>query len=259
MRLIATLICIILLSGHAAYSSIIEELDNPPEGAHAGQMLLNIFITIGYPIGNAVDSEKNFLTGSTYTFTDNGTIKKMYIDHISFSYGLMFEYMPIDYLGAYVRLRRSEVVQRTVFGTEYNNTNRILYSDFSLIIGPSLHFTNRRWWDISLTPLVGYSFGKFKATPVAQSLFRNMNLPYTSGSEKDANGLVIGTELRFSAYFAGGFFMSVGFDWTLNMPSISGSYNLTNPQQPSVRYSLGGSLELHTMSFILMTGYAFSN
>lgn len=265
MKRTIILLCIII-TAHSLYASIIEELDNPPEGAHQGQMLLGAFFTIGYPMGNAIDAENSFVNYSSYSFSTIATTKEFDIDHITFSYGVFFEYMPIDYLGAYIRLRRSQFVQRTAFGSDYDNTSRMLFSDVSLCVGPSVHFTNRKWWDISLTPMIGYSFGKYKPTPVAEALFAEMLLSYSGTSEKSANGLIVGCELRVTAYFNGGFFISAGFDWTLNMATISGALNdpltglpLKNPQISNWYYTMGSRMQMHSLNFILTVGYAFSN
>jgi len=235
-------------------ASIIEELDLPPEGAHGGQMLLGFVFTIGYPLGDAIDAENSFVENSTYTFSDSGTTKKFYIDHIGISFGLMFEYMVIDYVGIYSRFRRNMIIQRTSFGSDYENTSEELFSDYSIMVGPSFHLTTRKWWDVSITPIIGYSFGSFTATPVATTLLSG----YTGGETMTANGLIIALELRFTAYFSGGFFLSAGFEWAMNMATLDGSYTLTNPQTGAA-YGLSSSFSLHTTGFIMAAGYAFSN
>ena len=123
-----------------SYGSIIEELDEPPEGAHEGQITLGLYLSFGYPIGSAITAEESFLDNSAYTFTDSGTTKALWVSHLAFSFGLTFEYMPIDYLGIRARYRQSMVIQRTLFGSEYDNTSETLLNNYALMVGPSIHF-----------------------------------------------------------------------------------------------------------------------
>lgn len=236
----------------SSYASIIEELDNPPEGAHQGQMIIGAFFSIGYPIGSAMDAEKSYLANSTYTFADSNTTKKLLVEHMAFSFGIAFEYILIDHIGINARFRRSMVVQKTYFGPDYNNTTRILFSDYSILLGPTYHVTNRRWWDISCTPLVGYSFGTYKAAPIAANLIGSNTI---TGR---ANGFIMGTVINFTAFFTGGFCLTAGIEWTMNMITLDKTFSMTNPQT-NVQYPVNSKLTIHSFCFLLSVGYAFSN
>jgi len=97
-----------------------DELDKPPEGAHKGQMFLGVVISVGAPSGELVDAETAFVDGSTYTF-ENEVTKQLKVSHLFFGVGASFEYMPIDHVGAKTRAMQTIVVQRTEFGTDYEN------------------------------------------------------------------------------------------------------------------------------------------
>jgi hypothetical protein len=262
------IIVLMLLVPLAVFAVQFEELDKPPEGAHKGQMMLGAFATIGAPYGKIISAEKNFVRYSTYTFLDNLVTKRILLQHLSFSYGLFYEYMPIDYFGLKVKMRRSIIVQRTQFGAEYQNWTNMLYNDYSFFLGPSVHFTARKQWDFSLTPLVGYALGKYNATPIADGLVYDLNTLtlnqilfwYAGKRKKQAYNVVIGGEFNFLIFFSGGFMMSFGFDWIMNMLKFNGKFFLMNPQVPYLWFFPNkNSSYVHSYCFILSAGYAFSN
>ena len=136
------------------------------------------------------------------------------------------------------------------------HSKKIRYVDFSFNVGPSVHVTNRKQWDITLTPVIGYAVGEFTATPIANKLVTG----YSGSSGKIIHGFTCGAELNFIAYFSGGLFISLGFDWTMNMFKFDKAYNLTNPVSPYNLYFEGEKASNpHTLSFIISSGYAFSN
>ena len=115
-------------------------------------------------------------------------------------------------------------------------------------------FTSRRWWDVFVSPQVGYSLGRFYATPVASEILSG----YYGDTKRNANGFIIGAELCFTAYFTGGFYISAGFEWSMILFNLDDSLSLTNTQT-SATYGSGKSFNIHSYSFILSIGYAFSN
>lgn len=264
-KVIATVVFLAMaLSAHAAH---FEELDKPPEGAHKGQMMLGAYATIGVPFGTIIDAEKNFIRNSTYTFTNNLITKKIMLQHLCFSYGIFYEYMPVDYLGIKVKIRRSSIIQRSQFGSEYQNWTKMTYNDFSFFLGPAIHFTARKAWDISIAPVVGYALGRYSAAPIASQLIFSRTVPsllhyfcfYTARQKKKAYNLVVGAELNLSMFFTGGFFLSFGFDWTMNMLKFANDYYINNLQTYAWFFANKNSSYVHSTCFMLSAGYAFSN
>lgn len=253
------LIMLFLMAGTALFSSQFEELDKPPEGAHEGQMLLGGFFSIGIPYGDAIKGEEDFVKGNTHTFSDSQITKELLINHLSYDYGIFFEYMPLDHIGVKTKLRRSVVVQRTAFGSNYQNWNEDLYENYSFVLGPSFHLTARKQWDIALTPEIGYAFAKYHATPVAAKLVDT----YTNDEDRDrdVNGIIYGAELSLAIYFSGGFYLSLGGEWTSYNLAFSPGYNLNQTVGSENRRYLDGksSTSMQTINFIVSAGYAFSN
>src|SRR4030042_2576368 len=221
-----TLIVLIVSTMVSVHAAQFDELEKPPEGAHKGQMLLGAFATIGVPYGRIIGAESNFVRNSTYTFTDNFITKKIMLQHLFYSYGIFFEYMPVDYFGIKATIKKSSITQRSQFGAEYQNWSRILYDDYSFFLGPTVHFTARKQWDICITPLAGYAIGEYNAPPVAKRLIYKM----FGFRKKKANNFVIGSELNACIYFSGGFYMSFGCDWTMNMLKFGSTFQVYNLQ-----------------------------
>lgn len=234
------------------YAIDFDELDLPPAGAHGGQMLFGFFVTAGFAGGPIINAEDNFVHNSTHTF-ENEITKLVELAHLPLSFGLSYEYMPIDYFGVRGKLRRIWVIQRSTFGSEYENVREILYSDYSFLIAIAVHATNRKQWDFSLAPIIGYSLYRYKAVPVASQLLENV-----SGENRKGNGLVYGVELNTIIYFSGGLFISLGYEWMRNPVKYSEAMNLTNPQTNAV-YADTSNGYIDTNSFVLTVGYAFSN
>ena len=265
-------VIIFMLIAASAYAIRFEELDKPPEGAQKGQMLLGAFASIGAPYGKIIDAEKSFIQNSIYTFIGSFITKKIMIQHLSFSYGLFYEYMPIDYLGIKVKVRNSSYLQRSLFGSQYENWSRLIYTDFAIYAGPSVHVTSRKQWDISITPLAGYGYGKYTAAPIAATLVYTY-WSGTSASQADPTlvylfwkkrkqvltTVILGTELNLNIFFSGGLLISFGCEWALNMLAFKNKFYVNNPQNfkwffPNKKFSY-----LHSIGFIISTGYAFSN
>lgn len=231
-----------------------EELDKPPDGAHKDQMLFSFFICYGIPRGKFIDAEENFLKGSTYTFSDNDITKALEISHLSYSVGLSYEYMPIDYIGAAAKLRRSYVMQKTNFGQDYENWKGYLYRDISLHIGPALHATTRKRWDFILTPMIGFASSKYTATPVAKKILSG----YSGDTRRKSNHLSYGAELNCTIYFSGGLIISLGGEWIRNRLDIGDSLTLTNPQtQASYKDISSGNMDC--INAVISAGYALYN
>ena len=235
-----------------ANASVFEELDKSPYGAHEGQMLLGCFGSVGFPFGSLINAEKDFVKGDTYYFSESETTKEFLSTHLAYDFGLFFEYMPIDYVGIKSKLKRAYIVQRTLFGSNFNNWVKPLYSCYSFLIGPSVHFTNRKQWDISLTPMVGYSIAKYKPTPIAEQI-----KDYPGEKRRNVNGIVYGAELNYAMYFSGGLYFSIGFDWNKYSLSLDPEVKLENPITHKVFEEKSGDLQ--SINFVLSVGYAFSN
>jgi hypothetical protein len=242
--------------GGALRAAAFEELDKPPEGAYKGQIIVGGFVSLGVVQGSAINAENNFVKGSTYTFSSIETTKAVWITHLTYSFGLFGEYMPIDYIGAYSKIAFSTVVQRTDFGKDYPNKRKDLYSDVEFLVGPNFHATNRRPWDISLAPLAGIAFGDYSAIPIGKNLFSGY---YPSGTKGKASLLVFGAELKFSIFFSGGFCSSLGVEWIRNGITLSSPVSPANPQTGAVYMSGGKSGDIDNFRIVFCGGYAFSN
>ncbi|MCP4135152.1 MAG: hypothetical protein GY754_29560 [bacterium] len=249
---IITLLIVIFAAG-TAYSSQFDELDKPPEGAHQGQMLLGGIMTMGMPLGGIISGEEDFLSGTSYEL-GSGSWKELMVSHLAFDFGIFFEYMPIDHLGARVKVKKTVIIQRTIFGSEYENWSRALYSNYSFYLGPTYHLTTRKQWDVTCTAYFGYSIANFSATPIATKLIT----AYAGNGDQSLNGFALGAELNFTAYFSGGLFISLGCDWNLYFVSFD-SFNLTNPKNSATYLSGETSSNIHTISFAISAGYAFAN
>ncbi len=253
ITLIAGVLCIFNIFVLQARGAEFDELDKPPEGAYGGQMLLGGFISIGKPLGNIIDAENTFVEDQTHTF-ENEVTKLIKLSHMSFGLGLTYEYMPIDHLGAKVKFRRSIIIQRTVFGSEYKNWRLVTYSDYSLYVGPSFHATTRKTWDFVFTPFIGYAYGEYNATPVADELKESYDAP----GPRSVSGLTYGAELLCTIYFSGGLFVSFGGEWTRNNLNFGSAYTETySGGDPFLDGATSGTID--NICFTLGAGYAFKN
>jgi hypothetical protein len=256
-RLLILLLLFFAISASAAESQF-EELDKPPEGAHEGQMLLGGFVSIGLPSGDLIDGEEKFVKDNTYTFPESDITKEFMVTHLSYDFGLSFEYMPIDYIGIKTRLKRSIIVQRTRFGSDFKNWSETLYSNYSFLIGPAFHLTNRKQWDVTFTPVAGYAAAKYRATPIAAELLSSTEYNNSGNRNRDVNGMTYGAELNLTIYFSGGLYISIGADWNKYPLTFSPGFDLS---QSSGKTYLDGksSGSIQTMNLAISAGYAFSN
>ena len=254
MKMLIIILFFILSGISGLFASQFDELDKAPEGAHKGQLLIGGIISFGKPYGDIISAEHNFTKNTIYTFEDSSISKKLWVDHLSFLFGASAEYMPIDHLGVKLKLRRMIIIQRTLFGANYENWRGTTFMDFSFAIGPSYHVTTRKRWDFTVTPVIGYSIARYNATPVAARLIEN----YEGKRSQSASGLVLGTEVNFTAYFSGGLFISLGFDWTMNMVKFDSAYSLTQPNGNQF-FPANNESQIHHLSFVISAGYAFSN
>jgi len=236
-----------------------EELDKPPEGAHAGQMFLGAFFAMGAPVGPIFEEEESFVKDVDYEISTD-IYKKLWISHLSFNFGVSYEYMPIDHLGVKGKLKYNMTIQRTLFGSDYQNWTNTVYQDLSFLVGAAGHLTNRKQWDVVLTPVLGYSIAWFKPTPIAAHLLTGAptNYDYTDGGTRRADSFILGSELNFTTYFSGGLYLSIGFDWTINFVKFSSPFNLTI-DTVNYYYENERKAFFHTVSLIVSAGYAFSN
>jgi hypothetical protein len=254
--IIISLAALALFIENAAFAANFEELDKPPEGVYKGQILAGGYMSIGMAMGSIIDAEDKFVKGSTYTFSDSETTKALWINHISYSVGIFGEYLPIDYVGVYAKLGYSSVIQLTNFGKDYSNTRGSLYDGYTFLVGPNLHLTNRKPWDLSLAPLVGFAYGTYNATPVADKLLTGYD---PANSKSTASGLIYGVELKLSLFFSGGFFLSLGGEWIRIPIKLSAPVDATNSQTGARFLNGGTSGEIDNVRFLLCAGYAFTN
>ncbi len=252
-KIIPIFLFIMMMCSSAMSASEFDELEKPPEGAHKGQMLLGAFVSMGVPYGNFIDAEDNFLEGSSYEF-DIETRKAIEVSHLSFGMGITFEYMPLDYIGAAAKLRKSYIVQQTNFGPDRQNWRGFLYKDTSFLIGPAIHATTRKRWDFILTPLIGYNFATYYATPIARKIIDGS----TGSRKRSSRGLSYGAELNCTLYFSGGLFISLGCEWIRNYIKFDKPITLENPQTGR-QYDDDTSGNISSLSAVLSAGYAFSN
>ena len=228
-------------------------------------MFLRFCVSLGAPVGDVITAEEDFVKNSTYTFDETDITKELLISHMYISYGTSFEYMFIDHLGAQFRFKRNYIMQRTSFGAEYQNWSNPMYTDFSLYLGPTFHLTTRKMWDVTLGLYAGYSFGTFEPTPVAGEILSEYDYvshtvdDYKSGGKQSVNGFSAAAELSVSFYFSGGLFISIGFDWTMNMLDFGEKFNLQNPQTEVYYFQDSTSSMVHSMGLMVSAGYAFMN
>lgn len=250
----------ILLSATSIMASEFEELDKPPEGAHEGQMLLGGFVSAGFPFGDLVTAEEDFLVGNWYILSSD-TMKDFIVNHLAFNMGISFEYMPVDHVGVKSKLGYTTVIQRTAFGAENENWSSALFSTYSLLLGPSFHLTVRKQWDVTFTPEIGYGIGVYEATPIASKLLDN----YDNDGTRDILGVIFGSEVNITIYFSGGVYLSFGSEYMYYPISFSPQYSLSQPTKDLQQnnngktYSTPSGGSLQTVNIILSVGYAFSN
>ena len=248
---------VIFLSSGALYSadrSVFEDLDKPPEGAYAGQIFAGASLGMGLVSGSIIKAEKDFVSGTTYTFVDAEVTKKVELQHYSFAFSMFGEYMPLDHFGVKGKLTRAMVAQKSTFGSDFSNEQGFLLKSWNLTFAPVYHVTVRREWDVTIAPFLGYSMGKFKAIPVAKGLFDSID----SKTSQNNNSFIYGVEIAGVLYFSGGFFLSLGAEWTRYNIKIDNDINRTSP---SVLTYNNGSTSGNIDTYIIQVsaGYAFLN
>jgi hypothetical protein len=115
--------------------------------------------------------------------------------------------------------------------------------------------------------LIGYALGTYTATPVGATLIRTteplsehqITFFYNAKSKQQAYNLVVGGEFNISMFFTGGFLLSFGFDWIMNMLKFKDYFYINNIQTGLWFFPYKKSSYVHSVSFILSAGYAFSN
>ncbi len=237
----------------SAYSSEFDELDKPPEGIHKDQIILTGSVSIGIPYGDLISAEEKFTKTSTYTF-ENEITKLIYLSHLAFGLTMSGEYLPIDYIGIRSKLRRSVIVQNTNFGADYQSWKKTLYSDYSVYFGPSFHVTNRKPWDISLSPMLGYVFATYKPTPIARVLIDGYIPPPT----QQFSSMTYGVDVMLSIFFSGGLVFQIGGEWIRNNILFSSIPDAVNPQTNQIFYTKKDAT-IDSVLFCVSAGYAFYN
>ena len=237
-----------------AIDSQFDELDKVPEGAHEGQMLLVGYTAMGTIFGDMKNSEDNFLFGSTYTFIESDVTKMLMVNYLTFKFGVTFEYMPIDHLGVLISLNNNKIIERTIFGSQYQNWSSTLLNEYSALLGASYHLTNRKPWDLTATLWGGYSMGKFSPSPIGKILLTS----FSGESQKSTSAFIVGGELNFIGYFSRGTMFSLGGGWFYHILSTDAVILQTNPVTTKP-YSSSLAQPFHDISIKLAVGYAFSN
>jgi hypothetical protein len=253
---VIVLIAVFLAVPISVFAADFEELDKPPEGIYKGQRLAGGYIALGIPFGSAIKAEKKFVKGSTYTFTDSDTTKSLWLTHLSFALGVYGEYLPMEYIGIYGRIGAERVVQRTNFGRNFSNKRSYLYKGYSIMLGPNFHATNRKPWDVSLAPLIGYTFGTYHATPIADRCLQGYN---PSHSKNRISTFIYGVEMRLSIFFSGGFIMSLSGEWVRIPVKLSKPIAEQNTQTGRRFMNGGKSGNIDNIRLVLGIGYAFKN
>jgi hypothetical protein len=244
----------VLVSGPLAADTIFEDLDKPPDGAYGGQFFLGAVAGMGIARGSIIDAEDNFVRNTTYTFEDAEITKLVELQHFSFALGIAAEYMPIDHVGVKSRFVRRWIAQRTLFGPDYPNEQEYILTTFDLTLGPNIHLTTRRAWDVTLHPFAGYSLGTFHPAAVADKLSDGV----TGSKDYSNNTFIYGAELAGVLYFSGGLFISFGMEWTRYPIEFSGTVSRTTPDTRNYNGgSRSGEIDAITVSF--SAGYAFKN
>ena len=233
-----------------------DELDKSPEGAYAGQMMVGGWVSMGLPFGSVLSAERNFLKDNVYQISDD-VFKKLWVSHLHFAAGASYEYMPLDHLGLKAKMGYMSIYQKTQFGSENRNWSKALYNELSLLVGPSLHLTTRKRWDVALTPYGGYAIAVYRPTPIAATLLKDYKTP----KSKNVSNFALGTELALVSYFSGGLYMSIGLDWNLRFLDFGRGFFLTqNNAGKDVDFFPGKkSSKIHTVDIIISAGYAFLN
>lgn len=248
------LLLLLMVSAPLAADTIFEDLDKPPDGAYGGQFFLGAVAGMGLARGSIIDAEDAFVRNTTNTFEDAEITKLVELQHFSFALGLAAEYMPIDHVGLKSRLLRRWIAQRTLFGPDYPNEQEYILTTVDLTLGPNLHLTTRRAWDVTLHPFAGYSLGTFHPVPAADKLSDGVN----GSKDYSNNTFIFGAELAGILYFSGGLFISAGVEWTRYPIAFSGTVNRTIPD--TRQYNGGsGSGEIDAITFSFSAGYAFKN
>lgn len=232
-----------------------DDLDKSPDGAYKGQIFLSGTLGAGLPYGEIIDAEDSFTKDLTYTFEDSQVTKEVLITHLTLAASLDAEYMPIDYVGVKIMLSANNVLQRSLFGSDYKNENLYLYRNYGAAIGPNFHLTKRKQWDVRLFPYLGYGYGIFEAAPVVNSLYDG----FDPDSTTKGMAILYGVNLSFAYYFKGGFFLSSGINWINYQIEINPNIKRTSPT-PSATYNDGktsGTLSEVILEFSV--GYAYYN
>ncbi|HQE59074.1 MAG TPA: hypothetical protein PLA54_07785 [Spirochaetota bacterium] len=257
MTLRRLIIVFVLFSSGALYSadrSVFEDLDKPPEGAYAGQIFAGASLGMGLVSGSIIKAEKDFVSGTTYSFEDSEVTKKVELQHYSFAFSMFGEYMPLDHFGVKGKISRAMVAQKSTFGADYPNEQGFLLKTWNITFAPVYHVTVRREWDVTIAPFLGYSIGTFNAIPVAKGLFDTID----SKTSQSSNSLIYGIEINGTLYFSGGFFLSLGAEWTRYNISIDNDINRTSPS--ALTYNNGSkSGNIDTYIIQISAGYAFRN
>jgi len=231
-----------------------EDLDKNPKGIYAGQILVNGTISLGFVNGSLIDAENNFVENGTYLFKEINVIKEVDLSHINLSASINSEYIIIDYLGIKGTLSKDVVIQKTSFGTDYANSKGNLLEDYSFVMGPCGHITNRKPYDLALYPFIGLSLIDYYPAPVADKLFTGVKPDKIS-----LNSLTYGAAVEGSVFVSNGLFLSLSAKYRYT--AVDGIKKLERVQgEKTIKYNNGKSEgSINIFSIDLSCGYAFKN
>ncbi|MBN2433788.1 MAG: hypothetical protein JXK07_00825 [Spirochaetes bacterium] len=242
---------IIFLNTNLHAISRLDDIDKDPIGAYQGQILLGAFFSIGIPFGSAIDSEKEFIDKTTYTFEEQQITKTVVINHLNYSVYIFGEYIFYDHIGLRLNIGHNNVLQRTNFGKNYKNYSNSLYNDISILVGPSFHLTVRKKWDVVLIPQIGYSFASYAPAPSANDLFDSFDQKTTFTD----SSIVWGSQIEGVYYFSNGFFLTTGLAFTYQSLSLK-PFSRTQPP-PSKEFNDNSSeVNLSLFKIYVSVGYA---
>jgi len=260
MRYIA-IIFIIVLAPVLLFGSKLDDLDKEPIGAHQNQMFLGAFVNIGGTLGELITAEYDFLKDNIYYLAQSGIYKKLYLSHLTFTAGISYEWMPIDHLGLKFKTRYTSIIQRTLFGAGHQNWSETLYQDVSFYLGVVGHLTNRKNWDVTLAPTFGYAVAWLTPTVIASvpDIASQLDTYTSSVSTIMVNNFTMGAELAFTLYFKGGLYLSIGFEWIMNILIFESTPYVEQTGTSNVYFAGKTESFNHTLSAYISVGYAFDN
>lgn len=227
-----------------------EDIDKNPIGTYQGQFLFGAYQAFGFPFGEVIAAEEDFLDGTTYTFEEQEITKTIVISHLNISFAAFCEYVFLDHFGARLTFSYSSVIQRTHFGIDYNNESLDLYKDYSIFLSPTYHLNVRKRWDVAFIPKFGAAFISFSPTPIADKLVEDFSQEQTF----DQTSFIFGLRVEGLYFFENGVFIQSGLEW--NYTSLTAD-PISRTDSSAIEYNNGSSeTSINFFRFSVGAGYA---